>query len=164
MYQDLLDMEKTLDWTIMQKKAEVLDALGGTASVSISLLILDYLQTCRSLQTTQTLRLFCRIQFQGKHGNPSHRLGGCRSTEFRDGPGNPAWQLKIGGRLLEVSPAELTVSSSPCSQRPVQLPNQRAKVRTPRQFSTLIKSMVVELDRDPALHADSDGYIIEAAA
>jgi hypothetical protein len=28
------------------------------------------------------------------------------------------------GRLLEVSPAELTVSSSP---RPVQLPNQRAK-------------------------------------
>jgi SWI/SNF-related matrix-associated actin-dependent regulator of chromatin subfamily D len=34
MYQDLLEMEKKLDWTIMRKKAEVQDALGRTASVS----------------------------------------------------------------------------------------------------------------------------------
>lgn len=39
MYQDLLDMEKKLDWTIMRKKAEVQDALGRTASVSTSLLL-----------------------------------------------------------------------------------------------------------------------------
>jgi len=38
MYQDLLEMEKKLDWTIMRKKAEVQDALGRTASVSASLL------------------------------------------------------------------------------------------------------------------------------
>lgn len=38
-----------------------------------------------------------------------------------------------------------------------QLPNQRARDRTPpRQFSTLIKTMVVELDRDPALYSDSN--------
>jgi hypothetical protein len=36
MYQDLLEMEKKLDWTIMRKKAEVQDALGRTASVSAS--------------------------------------------------------------------------------------------------------------------------------
>ncbi|KAF8487183.1 hypothetical protein DFH94DRAFT_17359 [Russula ochroleuca] len=40
--------------------------------------------------------------------------------------------IKIEGRLLEP-------------------PNQRAKNRTPpRGFSTLIKTMVIELDRDPA--------------
>lgn len=38
MYQDLQDMEKKLDWTIMRKKAEVQDALGRTASVSINLI------------------------------------------------------------------------------------------------------------------------------
>jgi hypothetical protein len=31
-------MEKKLDWTIMRKKAEVQDALGRTASVSINLI------------------------------------------------------------------------------------------------------------------------------
>lgn len=36
MYQDLQDMEKKLDWTIMRKKAEVQDALGRTASVSVT--------------------------------------------------------------------------------------------------------------------------------
>jgi hypothetical protein len=38
MYQELQDMEKKLDWTIMRKKAEVQDALGRTASVSINLI------------------------------------------------------------------------------------------------------------------------------
>jgi hypothetical protein len=46
---------------------------------------------------------------------------------------------------------------------PAQLPNQRARDRTPpRQFSTLIKTMVVELDRDPALYSDSN--IVEVSA
>ncbi|KAI0281338.1 SWIB/MDM2 domain-containing protein [Russula brevipes] len=54
------------------------------------------------------------------------------------GQGIPPWQLKIEGRLLEP-------------------PNQRAKDWTPpRQFSTLIKSMVVELARDTALYNDSN--------
>ena len=42
MYQDLLEMEKKLDWTIMRKKAEVQDALGRTASVRITLSLLDH--------------------------------------------------------------------------------------------------------------------------
>ena len=37
MYQELQDMEKKLDWTIMRKKAEVQDALGRTASVSTNI-------------------------------------------------------------------------------------------------------------------------------
>ncbi|KAI0276765.1 hypothetical protein BC826DRAFT_976739, partial [Russula brevipes] len=54
------------------------------------------------------------------------------------GQGIPPWQLKIEGCLLEP-------------------PNQRAKDWTPpRQLSTLIKSMVVELARDTALYNDSN--------
>jgi hypothetical protein len=41
-----------------------------------------------------------------------------------------------------------------------QVPNQRHRDKAPlRKFSTMIKRMVVELDRDPALY--SDGNIVE---
>jgi len=121
MYQDLLDMEKKLDWTIMRKKAEVQDALGRTAS------------------TTRTLRLFLSHTVSGQAWQSEASASGAADPpNFETGQGIPAWQLKIEGRLLEP-------------------PNQRAKDRTsPRQFSTLIKTMVVELERDPTLHSDSN--------
>ncbi|KAH9990368.1 SWI/SNF complex subunit [Russula vinacea] len=119
MYQDLQEMEKKLDWTIMRKKAEVQDALGRTAS------------------TTRTLRLFLSHTSSGQAWQPETPASGTADPpNFETGQGIPAWQLKIEGRLLEP-------------------PNQRAKDRTPpRQFSTLIKTMVIELDRDPALYPD----------
>lgn len=44
----------------------------------------------------------------------------------------------------------------------MQLPNQRARDRvSPRKFSTLIKRMIVELDRDPTLYPD--GNVIEVS-
>ncbi|KAF8494374.1 SWI/SNF complex subunit [Russula emetica] len=121
MYQDLQDMEKKLDWTIMRKKAEVQDALGRTAS------------------TTRTLRLFLSHTSSGQAWQSETSASGTADQpNFETGQGIPAWQLKIEGRLLEP-------------------PNQRAKDRTPpKQFSTLVKSMVVELDRDPALYPDSN--------
>ncbi|KAI0270603.1 SWI/SNF complex subunit [Gloeopeniophorella convolvens] len=125
MYQDLLEMEKKLDWTIMRKKAEVQDALGRTAS------------------TTRTLRLFLSHTASGQpwQTGEASTSGTAEAPNFETGQGIPAWQLKIEGRLLELA-------------------NQRAKDKaTPRQFSTLIKTMVVELDRDPALYAD--GNIVE---
>ncbi|KAH9170731.1 SWI/SNF complex subunit [Lactarius sanguifluus] len=122
MYQDLLEMEKKLDWTIVRKKAEVQDALGRTASV------------------TRTLRLFLSHTVSGQawQSGETSTPGTADPPNFETGQGIPAWQLKVEGRLLE-------------------LPNQRARDRTPpRQFSTLIKTMVVELDRDPALYSDSN--------
>jgi len=35
MYQDLLEMERKLDWTMMRKRVEVQDALGRTPTVSL---------------------------------------------------------------------------------------------------------------------------------
>ena len=35
MYQDLLEMERKLDWTMMRKRVEVQDALGRTPSVRL---------------------------------------------------------------------------------------------------------------------------------
>ncbi|KDQ52354.1 hypothetical protein JAAARDRAFT_162811 [Jaapia argillacea MUCL 33604] len=125
MYQDLLDMERKLDWTLTRKKVEVQDALG------------------RGVATTRTLRLFLSHTVSGQPWqSDSNPLGdGTEGVNFETGAGIPAWQLKIEGRLLE-------------------LPNVRAKDKVPlKKFSTFIKSMVVELDRDPSLYPD--GNIIE---
>uniref|UniRef100_A0A8H7XP97 DM2 domain-containing protein n=1 Tax=Psilocybe cubensis TaxID=181762 RepID=A0A8H7XP97_PSICU len=121
MYQDLLNMERKLDWTITRKRMEVQDALARTPT------------------TTRTLRIFMSHTVSGQQwqnmGEPQV------APNFETGEGIPAWSFKIEGRLLEV-------------------PNQRHKDKTPpRKFSTLIKRMVVELDRDTNVYPE--GNIVE---
>ncbi|TFK69202.1 SWI/SNF complex 60 kDa subunit [Pluteus cervinus] len=120
MYQDLLEMERKLDWTMMRKRMEVQDALSRNPSI------------------TRTLRIFLSHTVSGQVWQTG---GTAESPKFETGEGIPAWAFKIEGRLLE-------------------LPNQRSRDRPPpRKFSTLIKRMVVELDRDPTLYPD--GNIVE---
>ncbi|KAJ7623357.1 SWI/SNF complex 60 kDa subunit [Roridomyces roridus] len=121
MYQDLLAMERKLDWTIVRKKAEIQDAL------------------VRNPSTTRTLRIFISHTASGQSWQTSPDLND--PPNFDTGEGIPAWALRIEGRLLE-------------------LPGQRAKDKGPvRKFSTFIKRMIVELDRDPTLYPD--GNIVE---
>lgn len=118
MYQDLVNMERKLDWTITRKRTEVQDALA------------------RPMTTTRTLRIFLSHTVSGQ----PWQLGEGTQPEVNaeTGDGAPAWQLKIEGRLLEP-------------------PNQRAKDRTPpRKFSSFVKHMVVELERDPAQYPESN--------
>ncbi|TFY76960.1 hypothetical protein EWM64_g7050 [Hericium alpestre] len=140
MYQDLLDMEKKLDWTMMRKKAEVQDALGRSATVRplhlslVSPALMD-------MQTTRTLRLFVSHTVSGQAWQTGQPEASSETPNPETGQGIPAWQLKVEGRLLEP-------------------PNQRSRDKNPpRQFSSFVKSMVVELERDPALYPD--GNIIE---
>ncbi|TFK37555.1 hypothetical protein BDQ12DRAFT_666840 [Crucibulum laeve] len=119
MYQDLLEMERKLDWNMMRKRAEVQDALA------------------KNPMTTRTLRIFLSHTVSGQ----LWQTGGETQPNFETGEGIPAWSFKIEGRLLE-------------------LPNQRHRDKTaPRKFSTFIKRMIVELDRDPA--AFPEGNIVE---
>ncbi|KAF4568445.1 SWI/SNF complex component snf12 [Pleurotus pulmonarius] len=117
MYQDLLEMERKLDWTTTRKKAEVQDALG------------------RNPTTTRTLRLFLSHSTSGQAWQAG---SDAVVPNFDTGEGVPAWTLKIDGRLLEP-------------------PNARSRDKIqPRKFSTLIKRMVVEMDRDPAVYPESN--------
>ncbi|KAF5329771.1 hypothetical protein D9619_009133 [Psilocybe cf. subviscida] len=121
MYQDLLDMERKLDWTMTRKRMEVQDAIVRTPT------------------TTRTLRLFLSHTVSGQLWQNTSDMPAV--TNFETGEGIPAWAFKIEGRLLE-------------------LPNSRHKDKNPpRKFSTMIKRMVVELDRDPTLY--TDGNIVE---
>jgi SWI/SNF-related matrix-associated actin-dependent regulator of chromatin subfamily D len=106
MYQDLQEMEKKLDWTIMRKKAEVQDALGRSASVSVNLISSWAMLDGHYAQTTRTLRLFVSHTSSGQSWQseaPQSQSGTADAPNFETGQGIPAWQLKVEGRLLEVS-------------------------------------------------------------
>ncbi|TFK27307.1 SWI/SNF complex 60 kDa subunit [Coprinopsis marcescibilis] len=119
MYQELLEAERRLDWTMTRKKFEVQDALS------------------RSPTTTRTLRIFLSHSTSGQ----TYQTTPDQVPNFETGEGIPAWQFRIEGRLLEV-------------------PNQRHRDRIPmRKFSTFIKRMVIELDRDAVLYPE--GNIVE---
>ncbi|THG95970.1 hypothetical protein EW026_g5774 [Hermanssonia centrifuga] len=119
MYNDLLQMERKLDWTITRKRVEVQDAMG------------------RPMTTTRTLRIFLSHTVSGQPWQQENGTSDV-NVNVETGEGIPAFQFKIEGRLLE-------------------LPNQRAKDRVPpRKFSTFVKQMIVELDRDPAQYPDSN--------
>lgn len=118
MYKDLQEMEKKLDWTIMRKKAEVQDALGRTASVSINLMSSLAMTEGYLAQTTRTLRLFLSHTSSGQAWQSEIPSSGTADApNFETGQGIPAWQLKIEGRMLEVS--WIFISSSFYSQAPV---------------------------------------------
>ncbi|KAI0334313.1 SWI/SNF complex 60 kDa subunit [Cubamyces sp. BRFM 1775] len=95
----------------------------------------------RIIPTTRTLRIFLSHTVSGQAWQREGAEGEAAKPNLETGENIPAWQFRIDGRVLEI-------------------PNQRAKDRVPpRKFSTLIKHMVVELDRDTTLYPE--GNIVE---
>jgi SWI/SNF-related matrix-associated actin-dependent regulator of chromatin subfamily D len=114
MYQELLEMERKLDWTTMKKRAEVQDTLS------------------RHPTTTRTLRLFLSHTVSSQPWQTGSEAP--ENPNVETGEGVPSWQLKFEGRMLE-------------------LPNQRPKDRPPlRKFSTMIKRLVIDMERDTTLY------------
>ncbi|THH03849.1 hypothetical protein EW145_g5959 [Phellinidium pouzarii] len=81
-YQQLLDMERKLDWTISRKRAEIQDTLGKPS------------------QTTRTLRIFLSHTASDQVWQTAGQPAG-ESPDFETGQGIPSWAFKIEGRLLE---------------------------------------------------------------
>jgi SWI/SNF-related matrix-associated actin-dependent regulator of chromatin subfamily D len=104
MYQDLLEMERKLDWTMTRKKVEVQDALVRTPTVRIYVWRrIEVRLTHR--QITRTLRIFLSHTVTGQvwqAGETAPTESGEAAVNFETGQGIPAWAIKIEGRLLEV--------------------------------------------------------------
>ncbi|KAH8120390.1 SWI/SNF complex protein [Phellopilus nigrolimitatus] len=83
-YQELLDVERKLDWTISRKRAEIQDALGKPS------------------QTTRTLRIFLSHTVSDQPWQTAGQPAG-EAPNFETGQGIPSWALKVEGRLLESS-------------------------------------------------------------
>ena len=104
MYQDLVEMEKKLDWTMLRKKVEIQDALGKPAHVSkiLSTMIQALqLQLDGFVQTTRTLRIF----LSHTSSDQAWQREAAQSAEqpnFETGTGIAAWSFKVEGRVLDV--------------------------------------------------------------
>ena len=74
------------------------------------------------------------------------------ADNFEAGREAPGWTFRIEGRLLDVRCIfwSIFLASSPIIQS--ALP--RLNKGSPRKFSTFLKSMIVEFDRDPTLYPD----------
>ncbi|KAI5118709.1 hypothetical protein M0805_004509 [Coniferiporia weirii] len=83
-YQQLLDMERKLDWTISRKRAEIQDALGKPS------------------QTTRTLRIFLSHTVSDQVWQTAGQSSG-EVPNYEGGQGIPSWVFKIEGRLLDPS-------------------------------------------------------------
>lgn len=115
-YQQLLDMERKLDWTMSRKRTEIQDALGKPSI------------------TTRTLRIFLSHTVSDQAWQT---MGQNEAPNFETGQGIPSWALKIEGRILE--------------------PTSRSKDKAPqKQFSNVVKSLVVDFERDPMLYPDGN--------
>ncbi|THV05288.1 SWI/SNF complex 60 kDa subunit [Dendrothele bispora CBS 962.96] len=90
----------------------------------------------RNPTTTRTLRLFLSHTVSGQ----SWQTEGTEGHNFETGEGIPGWEFKIEGRLLE-------------------LPNQRKDKNSPRKFSTFIKRMMIEIDRDTDLYPGESNIV-----
>ncbi|KAH8822733.1 SWI/SNF complex protein [Flagelloscypha sp. PMI_526] len=93
----------------------------------------------RPPSTTRTLRLFLSHTVSGQAWQTNSMDNDAEKPDFETGEGIAAWQFKLDGRLLEM-------------QRSKGPPSQR-------KFSTLVKKMMIELERDPTLYPD--GNVIE---
>ncbi|CCM01680.1 uncharacterized protein FIBRA_03744 [Fibroporia radiculosa] len=100
----------------------------------------------RVIQTTRTLRIFLSHTVSGQAWQQDGAGTGAADGDSgkanpETGEGIPAWTFRVEGRLIEP-------------------PNQRSRDRTPsRKLSSLIKSIVVDLDRDTTLYPE--GNIVE---
>jgi len=104
MYQDLLDMERRLDWTMVRKKVEVQDALARNPTVRslyFSLFSLGSPHILYQIQTTRTLRIFTSHTVSGQSWQTNAEPNDT-NLNFETGENIPAWSFKIEGRLLEV--------------------------------------------------------------
>jgi len=119
LYQDLLEMERKLDWVIARKKLDLADAVNKPG------------------RTTRTLRVFLSTSLSNQPWQVADTDLTGQDADFAS-LNPPAWTLRIEGRLLD--------------------PPSRHAVRNSKKFTHYLRSLIVELDRDPSF---TEGNVIE---
>ncbi|WFD43527.1 non-specific serine/threonine protein kinase [Malassezia psittaci] len=145
-YTDLQRMERKMDWTLARKRAELMESMGKPPKVKRTLRIF-LSNTCANQP----------FQQQEKESNVNDALDNDAASESKQENHSeevPSWTLKIEGRLLDPSFR---------SRAGAALSAQATASRTgAHKFSNLIKSCVVELERDPELYPqEGQGDVVE---
>ncbi|TIA70087.1 hypothetical protein E3P77_00295 [Wallemia ichthyophaga] len=90
----------------------------------------------RPAKTTRQLRVFLSNTASGQPWQQREQQQFGEMVNFETGAGIPAWTFKIEGRLLDGT-------------------TTKANRGAPKKFSSLLKSMIVEFDRDSSIYPES---------
>ncbi|KAG8828395.1 SWI/SNF complex component snf12 [Serendipita sp. 401] len=136
LFDELMEMEKRLDWTMTRRRQEMTDVLNrGTLQ-----------------QTRRTLRIFLshtvRNQAWQKSAEdddsqaPKEEAGDSEEAKaaMETAEGVPSWTFKLEGKLLD----------SDAAPTPKRWPTPE------RKFSHMLKGVSIEMDRDPNVYADTN--------
>jgi len=124
LYNDLRESERKIDWTMTRKVLELQDT------------------SSKILQRRKTLRVFVTHTAQNQPWQVTDS-GETPTVDFDSGRGIPSWELKIEGKLLEDGISQPTLSPSSSLPAP-----------PPRKFSSFIKGIIVDMDRDSRLYPE----------
>lgn len=163
LYADLVRMERALDWTVARKRAEIQDGLGRNTKIKRTLRIF-LSNTC----SNQPFQLEAKREEMKRNAGTSRGKGTDAdgdenddeteeveqdkdAKETADANETASWTLRIEGRLLEPSFKSRAHTAQAL---------QAAQARTgATKFSNLIKSIVVELVRDPSLYPAGENIV-----
>lgn len=161
LYGQLQKDEKSLDWTLARKRAELTDGMNSrppkvsrekSAGTAYRMAYLTTSPLARP-QVKRTLRLFlsntCANQPWQKEAAAAEASGSNSASTASDGI--PSWTLRIEGRLLE--PA---FRSRATNAKASQATSDRIGAQ---KFSNLVKTCVVELHRDPAAYPPEENLV-----
>lgn len=142
LFDDLLETEKRLDWTMTRRRQEIYDTLSRSNG---------------GIQTKRTLRIFMSHSvknqaWQKGSSEDSAKAETAETTEgekqegeepktrLETGDGVPSWTFKVEGKLLH----------------PDDMPKPKRWPTPQRRFSHLVRSLAIEMDRDPTVYADTN--------
>lgn len=136
LFDELLEMEKKLDWTMTRRRQELTDSLHRGSFLTRRTLRI-YLSHTVNNQTWQK-------SSSGTENNEEKTEEGAEGEEAKEGLESgqnvPSWTFKIEGKLLE----------------PEHVPRPKHWPLPERKFSQMLKSLSIEMDRDPNVYADTN--------
>lgn len=144
LYNDLQRAERSLDWTLARKRAELMDGLSRPPRVKRTLRI--FLSNTCANQPFQVAERAQQPQEAPDEDDEEDEKPENTGAPAPTATELPSWTLRIEGRLLDPSfrsRAGAAMSAQATANRICA-----------HKFSNLIKSCVVEFIRDPALYPD----------
>lgn len=137
LYQQLLDMERKLDWNMTRKLAEITDALGKTPT------------------TTRTLRIFLSHSVAGQPWQETPAPDGS-GVDFESGQGIPSWTFRVEGRLLDSA----TSRQNKAPSRKFSSFIRRLVVDFDQDSAVYAQPNIVEWQRGPGV-PEQDGFEVK---
>ncbi|EIW71550.1 hypothetical protein TREMEDRAFT_42914 [Tremella mesenterica DSM 1558] len=152
-FNELLDVEAKLDWTLMRKRAEINDTLGRPVKVKRNIRVFisntAHDQTWQAAQSAQAVIDFdvsmnaaveSKDSGDGVENGDQPSGGTGNDVDLSTGKGIPGWVLRVEGRLLDSGNVRID--------------------KTKRKFSTFLRRVVVEFDnREPPTYPE--GNVVE---